>query len=217
MSKKKRIKKIFENAPIESADVNDKSTESVPAEAQSAETSPETSPQEEAIEPSSEREESFTENALVSEEANTEIMESIPTDVKNEVISSDENLPEGMETAMDSAESSGEDSSDEADADKDSSEDLLEDVRRSLIEEESDKNQKESKWWRRIGRKSKKVEQDVAQAPIEIDLPSLPVAVQPAEEQEVVSEPKEEVDQIDDLIDMLARAGSSRGYIDGRP
>jgi hypothetical protein len=77
MSKKKRIKKIFENAPIESADVNDKSTESVPADAQSEESSPDTNAQAEIIETSSESEESFGENTPLSEEANTGITESV--------------------------------------------------------------------------------------------------------------------------------------------
>jgi hypothetical protein len=197
MSKKKRIKKIFENAPIESADVNDKSTKSIPADAQSEETSPETNPQEEMIETSSTNEESSGENALVSEAANTEITEPMPANVQDETTSSDESLTEAMETSVDSEESSN-----SGEAEKESTDDLLDDVRRSLIEEEGDKNQKESKWWRRIGRKAKKVEAEEPQAPVEIDLPPLPASIAPLEEQ-LESEVEGEADQIDDLIDLL--------------
>jgi hypothetical protein len=85
-----------------------------------------------------------------------------------------------------------------------SSEDLLEDVRRSLIEEEGSKDKKESKWWRRIGRRAKKAERDQPSVPADIDLPSIPTAIEPVSEQSLVSEPQEqEVDQIDDLIDLL--------------
>ena len=85
-----------------------------------------------------------------------------------------------------------------------SSEDLLEDVRRSLIEEEGSKDKKESKWWRRIGRRAKKAERDQPSVPADIDLPSIPIAIEPDSEQSLVSEPQEqEVDQIDDLIDLL--------------
>ena len=138
MSKKKRFKKIFESASIESADVNAKSTESVAADAQGEETSPDTNPQEEMIETPSAHEESFTENALVSEEANTEITEPVAANVQDETTSSGESLTEGMETSMDSEESSTSGA-----AEEESNEDLLDDVRRSLIEEEGDKDQKE--------------------------------------------------------------------------
>jgi hypothetical protein len=205
MSKKKRIKKIFENAPIESADVNAKSTESVPADAHSEEISPDTNPQEEVTEASIENEESSSENSLVPDEANAEITESVPAEVQNEVTSSDESLQEVMETSVDSEESSSKDDSLNAEAaEAESTDNLLDDVRRSLIEEEEgDKNQKESKWWRRIGRKAKKVEPKEPQAPVEIDLPSLPASMEPIEEQQLESKSEEEVDQIDDLIDML--------------
>jgi hypothetical protein len=205
MSKKKRIKKIFENAPIESADVNDKSTRSVPADAQSEETSSDTNPQEEVVESSIANEESSRENALVAEEANTEITESLPAVVQNEASSSEESLPEALETSADREEASSEaDSRKAGDTEEESSEDLFGDIRRSLIEEESDKNQKESKWWQRIGRKAKKVEQQEPQAPVEIDLPSLPASIEPVEQQQLESEAEGEADQIDDLIKMLA-------------
>ena len=204
MSKKKRIKKIFENAPIESADVNARSTESVPADAHSEEISPDTNPQEEVTEASIENEESSRENSLVPDEANAEITESVPAEVQNEVTSSDESLQEVMETSVDSEESPSEDSLNAEAAEAESTDNLLDDVRRSLIEEEEgDKNQKESKWWRRIGRKAKKVEPEEPKAPVEIDLPSLPASMELVEAQQLESKSEEEVDQIDDLIDML--------------
>jgi hypothetical protein len=217
MSKKKRIKKIFENAPIESADVNDKSMESVPADAQSEEASPDTNPQEEVIETSIVKEESSTENVPLSDEANTEIMESIPADVQNETTSSSESLPEMIASSVDSGELSNEDSLIGDEAEKESTEDLLDDVRRSLIEEEGDKDQKEPKWWQRIGRKAKKVEPQEPQVPVEIDLPPLPASMEPVEEQQLESEAEGEADQIDDLIDMLIAENKEVAVIPAAP
>jgi hypothetical protein len=205
MSKKKRIKKIFENASIEAADANAKPTEPGPADTPSEETSPDTNPQEEVIETSTGNEESFRENALVSEEADAEITEAGPAEEQTETAASDESSPEGMEMAVDREESSSEQDSLNAEAaDQESTDDLLDDVRRSLIEEEGDKSQKESKWWRRIGRKAKKVEPEGPQAPAEIDLPPLPASMEPAEEPRLESESKEEANQIDELMDLLA-------------
>ena len=248
MSKKKRMKKIFESASIESADVPVKSTEAVPPDAQGKEISQDPTPQAKTIESSIEKEESSSENLPASEETNTEITESglanvqgeetspetnpqeevmetstenplvlaevntevmessVPSDVQDETASSEGSLPEGIETSVESEDTSSEDPLNAQAADEESTDDtddLLDDVRRSLIEQEGDKSQKESKWWRRIGRKGKKVEPEEAQAPVEIDLPPMPVSIQPVEEQQPESETEEEVDQIDDLIDML--------------
>jgi hypothetical protein len=200
MSKKKRFKKIFESASIESADVDKNLAESVPAYAQSEVNSPDPNPEEEVIETPTEQEEAVSENSLVPEEATTEITELVPSEVQNEAPPSDESPQEVMETSMDSEESSNEeDSLYSEQGEEESTDDLLDDVRRSLIEAEGDKNQKESKWWRRIGRKSKKVEQETPQAPLEIDLPPLPVSMEPVQEQQQESKPEEEVDQIDML------------------
>jgi hypothetical protein len=200
MSKKKRFKKIFESASIESADVDKNLAESVPADAQSEVNSPDPNPEEEVIETPTEQEEAVSENSLVPEEATTEITELVPSEVQNEAAPSDESPQEVMETSMDSEESSNEeDSLNSEQGEEESTDDLLDDVRRSLIEAEGDKNQKESKWWRRIGRKSKKVEQETPQTPLEIDLPPLPVAMEPVQEQQQESKPEEEVDQIDML------------------
>jgi hypothetical protein len=200
MSKKKRIKKIFENAPIEAADVNGKSKGAVPAEPQGEETSADTNPQEEMIETSSENDEPINERSLVLDDANPEMTESLTEEVPNETAPSDESLPEGMETEALSSET---DPMTAEKTEEDSSEDLLGDVRRSLIEEEGSKDQKESKWWRRIGRKAKKVEPEASPAPVEIDLPPVQASIEAAENQEPASEPEKEIDQIDDLIDLL--------------
>ena len=204
MSKKKRIKKIFENAPIESADVNDKTTESVPADAQSEETSAETNVQDEIIETSSESEESSSENSPLLEEANIETTESLAVDVQEEATASEESQPDEMEMSDAGEGSSDEVSPNTEETDEESTDDLLADVRQSLIKEEGDKDQKESKWWRRIGRRAKKVEPEAPPPPVEIDLPSMPAVIEPVAEQERESKPEEDVDQLDDLIDLLA-------------
>ena len=181
MSKKKPIKKIFENAPIEPADANDELTESVQADASGEETSSETNPQEEVIESS------------IEEEATTEITESEPANLQNEEAHSDESLD-----------------SEEAE-EQTSSDDLLDDVRRSLIEAESDKDQKGSKWWQRIGRKTKRVEPEESPVPVEIDLPPMPVSLEPAADQPLNNETEENVDQIDDLIGLLKAESEEAG------
>ena len=88
--------------------------------------------------------------------------------------------------------------------DESASEDLLGDVRRSLIEEEEiDKNKKESKWWRRIGRKEKSAKPEPVPPPVEIDLPPTLLQADMAENQKQPTEPDEYAEEIDDLIDML--------------
>jgi hypothetical protein len=85
-----------------------------------------------------------------------------------------------------------------------SSEDILDDVRRSLIEEdETERNKKESKWWRRIGRKEKSAEPEASLPIVEIDLPSTSLQTDLAEDQRPVIEPEDYATEIDDLIDML--------------
>src|SRR6266498_1779083 len=83
-----------------------------------------------------------------------------------------------------------------------STDDILEDVRRSLIEEEETQEQEqEQKWWKRIGRKSRRNE--TPKAVEEISLPSLD-APQTVAESQPEAEPEEEIDELDDLIDLLA-------------
>src|SRR5690349_18699299 len=87
-----------------------------------------------------------------------------------------------------------------------SKDDILEDVRRSLIEEEATKEEEgQQKWWKRIGRKSRRNTGSLeTPKPVEeINLPRLDVQ-QTVEESTPEAESKEEVDELDDLIGMLA-------------
>lgn len=83
-------------------------------------------------------------------------------------------------------------------------EDLLDDVRRSLIEEETDKSKKESKWWRRIGKRNKSVEPQPSQESTEIDLPAALMQTDMVQDQKQEAVSVENVEQIDDLINLLA-------------
>jgi hypothetical protein len=177
MSKKKPIKQIFESTSIESADVDKDLTESVPADAQSEETSPEMDPQETLSETSPAAKDPSGEDLSIAEEA---------SNMGSEASSAEETSPKPESTEEETA-----------------NDDLLDDVRRSLIEQESDKSQTESKWWQRIGRKAKKAQSEEPAAPVEIDLPSMPVSAEQMEQQPVMSEAEEDIDQIDDLIDLL--------------
>lgn len=115
-----------------------------------------------------------------SAEENVEMTESTQADAQNEAMASDSDLEE-VET---------------------SPEDLLEDVRQSLIEEETNKSQKDSKWWRRLGKKDKRTEKPPES--VEIDLPAMPIPTDLIENQSQVRETRD--DEIDNLIDMLAEA-----------
>jgi len=194
MSKKKPIKKIFESASIESADVNSELQESTPADEERDETSVEANPQEEIVEPSVEASPSSDEPG--DEKTEFEGSESVAEDVQSEETPAEEILSE------------------EVTEEETSSDDLLDDVRRSLIEAENEKEQKESKWWRRIGRKAKKAEPETAPAPVEIDLPPMPISAEPITEQPLAE--TEEIDQLDDLIDML-KAKSDQPVVESAP
>jgi hypothetical protein len=87
--------------------------------------------------------------------------------------------------------------------DESSSEDLLDDVRQSLIDEETDRNKKQSKWWRRLGKKDKSAEPEPPQPSIEIDLPPTALQTDIVEDQTQAKEPDEYTEQINDLIDLL--------------
>jgi hypothetical protein len=155
MAKKKPIKKIFENMPVES-------TETDIAKAQ-------------PVQPDQQDETNASDPRAQKETAETSPGE--------------EQSSGGPATAADETASSAED--------------LLEDVRQSLIEEEADKTQKESKWWRRIGKKAKKVEPEEPPLNAETDLSATPAVVSSVDFQEQKQEPEEEIDQIEDLIEML--------------
>ena len=86
-----------------------------------------------------------------------------------------------------------------------SPDDLLGDVRKSLIEDEAQEGAKQPKWWKRIGRSSRrKADEAESQVAIEeINLPlsnALPVAAAKVSEE---TESEEYVEQLDELIDLL--------------
>lgn len=93
---------------------------------------------------------------------------------------------------------------------EETSEDLLEDVRRSLIEEETEKDKKESRWWRRLGKRGKQPEPEPAPVPAEIDFPVTQNAQGPGEAVEHPPEEPAEPDEIEDLIHMLEAEEQAR-------
>src|SRR5574339_704624 len=140
MAKKKPLKKIFENTSIESAEAHPRLTDSAQAE-QGDEAIKRATPEEKST-----------------DETNVEVAESVSADPGSEAKPPEPNpQEEGMEMPH-TQEQSSKESPILTSADEPSAEDLLEDVRQTLIEEEIDKDQKESKWWHRIGRKKKRVE-----------------------------------------------------------
>jgi len=142
-----------------------------------------------------------------SEEARAELAES----TQAETPPPDTNLQEAVtETSAGTEESAPEEAP--GAPEETSADTLLDDVRRSLIEEESDTSQKESKWWRRIGKKTKKVEVNESPFLAEIDLPAVPVSPEPVQEQKPANEAEQDVDQLDDLIDML-KAETEQGMV----
>jgi hypothetical protein len=184
MAKKKPIKKIFESTSIESSEAHPELTHSVQA-GQGDETMKRASADEKST-----------------DETKVEVEKPVSADLQNESHRSEPNpREEGMEMPTAQEKPSNE-SPISATADEPSAEDLLEDVRQSLIEEETDKRQKESKWWRRIGKK-KRMEPEQSLVNAEIDMPILPTSIEIEEGQEEKQEPEEEPDQIDDLIEML--------------
>ena len=111
----------------------------------------------------------FNEMENESAAAGTESTPSVPAETVDESASADMSSQETKDLSPE------EPISDDTE-NQSSSDDLLEDVRRSLIEEdETDKNKKEAKWWRRLGRKEKSVEPDAPPAIVEIDLPATAV------------------------------------------
>jgi hypothetical protein len=129
--------------------------------------------------------------------ADTEITPGVPSETVNQPSSADMGSEETVDLSPEeeiTADTENESSSD----------DLLEDVRRSLIEEdETDKNKKEAKWWRRLGRKEKSVEPDASPPIVEIDLPATSLQTDRLEDQTESPEPAKYQDEINDLIDMF--------------
>lgn len=84
-----------------------------------------------------------------------------------------------------------------------SPDDLLDDVRRSLIEDEAQENREQPKWWKRIGRGSRKnAEPEEPKVVEEINLPNLDAEEIVTETQPETS-PEEPIDPIDELLDLL--------------
>lgn len=195
MAKKKQIKKIFESASIESADAHPDRTESVHIEQQGEPSLPVVNTQE-VIETPPGDEESASEKSFQSDETKVEITQAVSDSLQDE--------PTLAEANPQDEESSVEMPLMPATTQETPAEDVLDEVRRSLIEEEIDKSAKEAKWWRRIGKRNKRVEPEKPTANVEIDLPTLsePIADSAAPEQK--PEPEEQLDQIDNLIEMLA-------------
>jgi hypothetical protein len=195
MGKKNRIKNLFESTPIESTHAHSESTSAVPEEQHDEASLSVTGPQDETHQVSDAGEET----SLQSPE-DSAMMEPVPTDEPLQPASLDASGDqEGVEGRGEMDESPSLKPQDETDAD-----DILGDVRRSLIEADADKEQRDSKWWRRFSRRGKKPEIEEAPAPVEIDLPE---TIQPGEAAEMSEEHPEaatENDEIDDLIDMLA-------------
>src|ERR1051325_7208809 len=144
----------------------------------------------------------FEDMPMESAETNSEMTEPVSADSQTEATPSDQNPEQEVEESSQEAEQRSEETSPASTSTEDvSPEDLLDDVRRSLLEQEADQSPKESKWWRRIGKKSKSPEPE--QPPVEIDLPetlALPEALpEPMEEKEA----EEYDEQIDDLLELL--------------
>ncbi|HEY3475330.1 MAG TPA: hypothetical protein VGK56_12015 [Anaerolineales bacterium] len=202
MSKKNRIKNLFERAAIEPADTQPRSTQQVPQVEQPEETNPPVESQEEVMEVSNSETKFAEEQPLASEDTMPEAIEPRSTEAEHEPAASE------LESAEQSRDMSGEpeqpaaETSMSADTEGSPEQDLLDDVRRSLIEE-ADKTDKESKWWHRFGRKSKKAEPEEAPAHVEIDLPTTQAQIEMVQDQKEDTESETYAEEIDDLINML--------------
>lgn len=108
-----------------------------------------------------------------------------PTPINADAATKEEPKPENEETATD---------------------EILDEVRQSLLEEEqAHQKAEETKWWKRIGRKSRKntTPPEAQKVVEEINLPALETE-ETITESKPEPEPTEEVDELDDLIDLLA-------------
>ena len=134
-------------------------------------------------------------------ESNADLPES--TQEASETPAEDLNQVEAKDDAAATDESAAQSSATESE--ETGPDDLLEDMRRSLIEEEETREKEEQpKWWKRIGKGSRKraPEPETPKAVEEISLPNLNLEeTAPVDKQETESE--EYLDDIDDLIDLL--------------
>ena len=122
----------------------------------------------------------------------------------NEAVSPNPNPDTNEEASVHEEMVSGEESKDEVseESDDESADDLLDDVRRSLIEDATHTDEKQSKWWKRIGKGSRKEKTEVAKnEPIEeAKIPVAPVTETIVEKTDTLDS---DVDPIDELIEML--------------
>lgn len=147
----------------------------------------------------------FEDLEIVSAEAHAESTEAAKADAEHDAPVPDANLENAAETSVpqelpSSVEPSGDPN------DSVSPDDILDDVRRSLIEDEAHAHEEQPKWWRRIGRGSRKstaTDTEKTSAVEEVELPGLDaMAFEPQHEKQ--AEPEDEYqDQIDELIDLL--------------
>ena len=180
MSKKNQFKKLFERAEIESADAHPQSAEPAQDKQQNEDTSQAIDPRDESMQTAGIGVESAEEESSQAEETAADLTE--PISAESEALLHHSKIP----------------------AEESSTDDVLEDVRRSLIEEEeSAQSQRESRWWRRLGRKGKKPEPEQPPAPVEIDLPIADDLTHVVETPAATEEPEQEIDDIEDLIQML--------------
>jgi hypothetical protein len=214
MSKKKEIKNIFDNMEPESSEAHAEPTQPANEKTGQDAATPNTEqPGDEAdalraemlaAEQTDQNDDSSTREPVEDEEAGlraemlaAEGQEQPSPELEPEPAPSSEDQAEVVESSpeMNAADETPEESPD----------DLLDDVRKSLLEEEA--NQEEQpKWWRRIGRSSRKKNVEEGPAPVEeINLPSLAAmqAMDTAAEAGAETETDEYEGQLDDLIDML--------------
>jgi len=123
----------------------------------------------------------------------------------NDAVSPDPNPDTNEEAFVHEEMVSGEELKDEAamesESDEESADDILDDVRRALIEDEEHSHEKETKWWKRIGKGSRKDKTEVVKnEPVEeVAIPIAP----PTETVVEMETPEAELDPIDELIGML--------------
>ena len=136
------------------------------------------------------------------EHAQPQQPESTPIPEEHEEESAVEPTTEAQEQAAADLQAPAEDQ-DATEPEDTSADDPLEDVRRSLIEEaEVREQQDQPRWWKRIGRGSRKSapkQEPAVEEPPPPEMEPVEAAALPAQETE------EEVDSIDDLIDLLSK------------
>lgn len=216
MSKKKEMKKIFENLDVESSEAHPEISGSSKdaSTPETSETNEEMNLRAEML--AAEQEEPSAQPAG-QEESTTNVDEEM--NLRAEMLAAEAEggsapVSEALNVEQPAAEAgpptaeaaSGKEMEALGAEDKENPDDLLEDVRKSLLEEEA-QEEEHPKWWRRIGRSSrrKKVDQEVPKAPEEINLPALGAlqAADAAADAGETKEPDEYQEQLDALIDLL--------------